>query len=129
MLRRLVDFYRVQFDLVWHWRRGRRQLLWRAAVSFVVAAFSLSLTVAIVPGVRIDSIYALAAAVIVIGLLSALVRPLLLALVAPLSLALMLVTALAPRLDDQPSEGLLHAFQEQPQRAARAYCQAGEQHL
>lgn len=95
MLRRLVDFYRVQFDLVWHWRRGRRQLLWRAAVSFVVAAFSLSLTVAIVPGVRIDSIYALAAAVIVIGLLSALIRPLLLALVAPLSLVLMLVTALA----------------------------------
>src|SRR5688572_30151670 len=27
-LARLIDFYRVQIELIWNWRRGRRQLLW-----------------------------------------------------------------------------------------------------
>lgn len=94
IVRRLVDFYGIQVELVWHWRRGRTQLLWRAAVSFLVAAVSLALTAAILPGLRVDSVYSLAAAVIAIGLLSALVRPLLLAIVAPISLFLMLATAL-----------------------------------
>jgi uncharacterized membrane protein YvlD (DUF360 family) len=95
LLRRIVDFYRVQIELIWNWRRGRRQLIWRALISFFVAAFSLALTAFLLPGLRVDSIWALAAAVIVIGLLSALVRPLLLALLAPLSLVLMLGAALA----------------------------------
>src|SRR3954447_17046054 len=93
-LRRLVDFYRVQVELIWNWRRGRRQLIWRAVVSFVVAAFSLALTAYILPGVRVDTAIALAAAVLAIGALSALVRPLLLALIAPFSLVLMLIFAL-----------------------------------
>jgi len=91
---RLVDFYRAQIELIWNWRRGRRQLLWRAAVSFVVAFASLAATAAILPGVDIDSPLSVAAAVIVIGVLSALVRPLLLALVAPFSLVLMLIGSL-----------------------------------
>ena len=94
LLRRLVDFYRVQVELVWHWRRGRRQLIWRAIVSFFVAAFSLAVTAFLLPGVRVDNVFSLAAAVIAIGALSALVRPVLLAIVAPLSLVLMLLTAL-----------------------------------
>jgi uncharacterized membrane protein YvlD (DUF360 family) len=94
IVRRLIDFYRVQVELVWHWRRGRRQLILRAVVSFLVAAFSLALTAFLLPGVRVDSVIALAAAVVAIGALSALVRPLLLALVAPFSLVLMLVFAL-----------------------------------
>lgn len=91
---RLLDFYRVQLELVWHWRRGRRQLIWRGIVSFFVAAFSLALTAWLLPGVRVETVIALAAAVIAIGALSALVRPLLLAMVAPFSLILMLLTAL-----------------------------------
>src|SRR6187549_2716469 len=94
-VRRLADFYRVQVELVWHWRRGRRQLIWRAIVSFCVAAFSLALTAFLLPGVRVDNVFSLAAAVIAIGALSALVRPVLLAIVAPFSLVLMLLTALA----------------------------------
>ena len=54
-LARLVDFYRAQIELIWNWRRGRRQLLLRAAVSFVVAFLSLAATAAILPGVRIDN--------------------------------------------------------------------------
>jgi len=94
-LARLVDFYRAQIDLIWNWRRGRRQLLLRAAVSFVVAFVSLGVTAAILPGLSVDTPLALAAAVIVIGLLGALLRPVLLALVAPISLILMLIVALA----------------------------------
>jgi len=94
-LRRLVDFYRVQVELIWTWRRGRRQLVLRAIVSLLVAAFSLAFTAWLLPGLRIDGVYALAAAVVTIGILSAIVRPLLLAVVAPFSLALMLVIALS----------------------------------
>jgi len=93
-LRRLIDFYRVQAELVWNWRRGRRQLAWRAIVAFFVAAFALGLTAFLLPGVRVDSVYALAVAVVVIGALGALVRPLLLTIVAPISLVAMLITAL-----------------------------------
>ena len=94
-LLRLIDFYRVQAELVWNWRRGRRQLAWRAIVSFFVAAFALALTAFLLPGVHVDSVYALAVAVVVIGALGALVRPVLLTIVAPISLAAMLITALA----------------------------------
>jgi uncharacterized membrane protein YvlD (DUF360 family) len=94
LVRRLIDFYRVQAELIWNWRRGRRALAWRAIVGFFVAAFALALTAFLLPGVRVDSLLALATAVIAIGALGALIRPLLLALVAPFSLVLMLLTAL-----------------------------------
>ncbi|MEO6349888.1 MAG: phage holin family protein [Candidatus Limnocylindrales bacterium] len=94
-VRRLIDFYRAQIELIWNWRRGRRQLLWRAAVSFVIAFLSLGATAAVLPGVTIDSALSLSVAVVVLGLLSALVRPVLLALVAPFSMVLMLVGSLA----------------------------------
>ena len=93
-IRRLIDFYRAQIELIWNWRRGRRQLLWRAVVSFVTAFLSLGATAAVLPGVVIDSPLSLGLAVVVIGALSALVRPVLLALVAPFSLVLMLVGSL-----------------------------------
>lgn len=95
LLRRLVDFYRVQFELVWHWRPGRVQLARRAIVWFLVSFFALGATAALLPGLSIDSPLALMTAVLVIGTLSALVRPVLLALVAPFSLVLVLVAALA----------------------------------
>ncbi|HEY7025575.1 MAG TPA: phage holin family protein [Candidatus Limnocylindrales bacterium] len=94
-VRRLIDFYRVQLELIWTWRRGRRQLIWRGVISFFVAAFSLALTAFLLPGVRVDSALSIGLAVLLIGALSALVRPVLLALVAPVSLVLMLLTALA----------------------------------
>ncbi len=89
LLARLIEFYRVQAELIWNWRRGRRQLVWRAIVSFVVAFVALGVTAALLPGLRIDSPLALAGAVITIGALSALVRPVLLAMVAPFSMLLM----------------------------------------
>jgi uncharacterized membrane protein YvlD (DUF360 family) len=94
LLRRLVNFYRLQFELIWHWRPGRTQLLRRAAVSFGVAMVSLAATAVLLPGLRIDTPLALALAVIIIGVLSALVRPLLLAIVAPVSPVLVLIGAL-----------------------------------
>ena len=94
LARRVIDFYRIQVELVWTWRRGRRQLLWRAIVSFALACVSLALTAWLLPGVRVDNVAALAAAVIVIGAFSLLLRPPLLALVAPISIWLMLFIAL-----------------------------------
>ncbi|HSH21499.1 MAG TPA: phage holin family protein, partial [Candidatus Caenarcaniphilales bacterium] len=60
-----------------------------------VAFISLGLTAAVLPGLVIPFPFSLALAVVVIGALSALVRPVLLALVAPFSLVLVLVAALA----------------------------------
>ena len=94
-VRRLVDFYRVQVELIWKWRRGRRQLLLRALLSFVVAFISLGATATLLPGLGIDTPLALGMAVLVIGAIGALVRPILLALVAPISIFLMLGISLA----------------------------------
>ena len=94
-LRRLLEFYRVQVELIWNWRRGRRQLLVRAVVSFVVAFVSLAATGALLPGVTFVSPLSIALSVVFIGLLAALVRPVLLAIVAPHSLVLMLLGSLA----------------------------------
>ena len=93
-LRRLVGFYRAQIELIWNWRRGRRQLLWRTVVSFVVAYASLALTAAVLPGVSFDSPLSIALSVLFIGALMALVRPVLLALVAPFSLVAMVIGSL-----------------------------------
>jgi uncharacterized membrane protein YvlD (DUF360 family) len=95
MLRRLLAFYGMQLELVWDWRPGRLMLLRRALVSFVVAFVSLGLTAALLPGLVIPFPFSLALAVVVLGALSALIRPVLLALVAPFSLVLVLVSALA----------------------------------
>ena len=93
-LRRLIDFYRVQIELIWNWRRGRRQLIWRAVVSFFVAAFSLALDG--IPAARRARRHACGP-----GSRGAPDRSagssraaVLLALVAPFSLVLMLITAL-----------------------------------
>ncbi|HEY5519088.1 MAG TPA: alkaline phosphatase family protein [Candidatus Limnocylindrales bacterium] len=93
LLRRLFDFYRVQAELVWNWRHGRRHLVWRAIVSFFVGAFALGVTAWLLPGVRVDNFYTLTVVVIAIGALSALVRPLLLRIVAPISLVALLIAA------------------------------------
>ncbi len=94
-LRRLLSFYGLQLELVWEWRPGRRMLLRRVLVSFLVAFAALGLTAAILPGLVIPFPFSLALAVLVIAVLSALVRPALLALVAPFSLVLVLIAALA----------------------------------
>src|SRR3954447_12054933 len=85
----LFDVYATQARLIWDWRGGPASLVKRGVLTFVVATFSFALTAAIVPGIEIDSIWAAALAVILVGLFNALVRPVLLAIVAPWSLVAM----------------------------------------
>lgn len=86
-LGRLVAFYGLQVQLLWTWRAGRRALLRRGAISFVVAFAGLAAAVWLVPGIEVDSPFAIVLGVVALGALNALVRPVLLALVEPISLA------------------------------------------
>lgn len=88
MLRRLVAFYALQFRLLWQWKPGRRALLRRLVVTFVVAFISLGITIWLLPGISATDWGQIALAVIVLSLLNALVRPIILAVLAPISVVL-----------------------------------------
>lgn len=94
LLGRLVAFYALQFRLLWTWRAGRRALARRALVTFGVGFVALGLTVWLVPGIRVRDPGAIAAAVVVLALLNALVRPVILALATPISPLLIAVATI-----------------------------------
>src|SRR6476469_5579776 len=94
MLRRLVSFYALQFRLLWQWKPGRRALLRRLAVTFVVAWASFAATIWLLPGISAQNQGQIVAAVICLALLNALVRPIFLALLAPISIVLVGVATL-----------------------------------
>ena len=94
MLSRAVDFYRLQFRVMWDWRPGRRALLRRAIVSLLVGFVALGLTVAILPGMKVPDVATVLAAVIVLSALNILIRPALLALFAWFSVILLIVATL-----------------------------------
>ena len=91
---RLIDFYRMQVRLLWHWRGGWWSLVKRLAITFLVSLVSLILTAAIMPGVTIGRVVDAAVAVILMALFNALIRPVLLTLVAPISLILLAVSVI-----------------------------------
>ncbi|MFI5225776.1 MAG: alkaline phosphatase family protein [Candidatus Limnocylindrales bacterium] len=84
-LRRLIDFYRLQASLIWNWRKGRRALLLRLLVAFVVGFISMAITIWLLPGIRSGNFTSIALAVIILSLLNALVRPVILAVLIPVS--------------------------------------------
>ena len=88
MLRRLASFYALQFRLLWQWKPGRRALLRRLAVTFVVAWVAFAATIWLLPGISAQNQGQIVAAVIALALLNALVRPIFLALLAPVSIVL-----------------------------------------
>ena len=85
MIRRLFSFYRLQLRLLWTWRPGRRALLLRIGISFVVGIAALTLTIWMVPGIHATGPVPVAGAFVVLSLLNLVVRPVLLALLAPFS--------------------------------------------
>ncbi len=93
-LRRIGPFYAAQLRLLWTWRPGRRALLRRGIVTFLVAAIALAATAFVLPGVMIRNVTGLALAVVFLALLNALVRPVILWLVAPFSVILVAVATL-----------------------------------
>ena len=95
MINRLVDFYRVQFGLLWKWRLGRTALIKRAVLSLIAAVIAFNITAWLLPGqLQIVQLGGGLIAVIFISLLNLLVRPLLLGLVASRSVVALLVLTL-----------------------------------
>lgn len=88
---RLLGFYRLQAELLWKWRPGRRALLWRALVSLVVGFVAMWLTVTLVPGLATQNLRTVAFAVIAMAILNALVRPVVLAIFASISVIAVIV--------------------------------------
>ncbi len=84
-IRQLVDFYRLQGEILWKWRPGRRALLRRMLVAFVISFIALTLTVALIPGLKVDTWTTMALAVVAFALINALVRPVILFLLASIS--------------------------------------------
>ena len=54
VISRIIDFYKLQIEVLWKWRPGRRALLRRAIVSLICGTISLLLTVALLPGIRVQ---------------------------------------------------------------------------
>src|SRR5262245_50621785 len=94
MLRRLVSFYTLQFRLLWQWKPGRRALLRRLVVTFLVAWLSFAATIWLLPGISTQNQGQIVAAVICLALFNAIVRPIILALLAPVSIVLVGVATL-----------------------------------
>ena len=84
-IRGLIDFYKLQAEILWKWRPGRRALLRRMIVSFIVAFLSLTLTVGVIPGLIVDSWATMVLAVIAFALINALIRPVILFALASIS--------------------------------------------
>ena len=93
-LGRLVNLYRTQIEVLWHWRPGRRALIRRALLGFVVAFIALGLTVWILPGIRAPGWTTIAAATIVLALLNLLVRPVIVGALAGVSVIAIVVATL-----------------------------------
>src|SRR4051812_12048895 len=94
MISRLISFYRLQVELLWKWRPGRAALIRRGIVSLVVGTIAMLLTAAIMPGVVIDNLGTLVAAVVLLALINALIRPVILGLFASLSAVAVIVGTL-----------------------------------
>jgi uncharacterized membrane protein YvlD (DUF360 family) len=93
-MRRVIGFYRLQIRLLWQWRGGRRALLRRLIVSFLVALVAFEVTVALVPGLHVQTLGESALAVIVMALLNAAIRPVLLLIVQPFSVIAVAIVAI-----------------------------------
>jgi hypothetical protein len=78
MISRLISFYRLQIEILWKWRPGRRALIRRGVVALVVGTVAMLLTAAIMPGVVIDNLSTLVLAVVILALINALIRPVIL---------------------------------------------------
>jgi uncharacterized membrane protein YvlD (DUF360 family) len=112
LVRRVVSFYRMEIDLLWRWRPGRRALIRRAVVSLVVGTISLLLTTVLLPGIRVDGLGTIVVAVILLALINAFVRTLVLAAFASIStIAVIVATLIFQVASFLLVEWLLPAFQ------------------
>ena len=93
-LRFVVNFYRTQIELLWHWRLGRGALIKRAIVALVAGVIAFNITAWLLPQLDINELGGGLIAVIFISALNLLVRPVLLALVASRSVVALVILTL-----------------------------------
>ncbi len=94
-IRGLIDLYKTQAELLWKWRPGRRALIKRLIVVFIVAWVSLLLTAALLPGLVITGAGGRSLlAVIAFALVNALIRPVILFVFASISVVAVIVATL-----------------------------------
>lgn len=77
----LTDLYGTQLALLWKWRPGRRALLRRLVLSFVVSVVAFVLTAWLLPQLQVDGLWGAAAAVLFLAAFNLLLRPVLIALI------------------------------------------------
>jgi uncharacterized membrane protein YvlD (DUF360 family) len=90
-LRFVVELYRTQIHLLWHWRLGRRALIRRGLLSFVISLLALVITAWLLPQLHIADLWAGLLAVLFLAAFNLLLRPILLALVAGRSVVLLAI--------------------------------------
>jgi uncharacterized membrane protein YvlD (DUF360 family) len=93
-LQRLVDFYRLQAELLWKWRPGRKALIRRMVVSLIVGFLAMLLTIAILPGLTVTSLWTVVLVVIAMAIINALIRPVILAIFAGISVIAIIIASL-----------------------------------
>jgi uncharacterized membrane protein YvlD (DUF360 family) len=93
-IRRILDFYRLQFQILRSWRGGRNALLRRTILSFIISFLALLATVWIMPGVHAPRLATIALATVVLAGLNLLFRPLLLAVFNAISVIALVIATL-----------------------------------
>lgn len=95
-MRRLIDFYRMQLEVMRTWRPRRRSRVRRTLVSLIVSALSLLGAVALTPGFNLAPgggwIGAALGGALLLGLLNLGLRPLFIALFAGVSVIAVVIT-------------------------------------
>lgn len=82
-IRRVVDFWLEEFRTAASWQTGRRHLAARVLVTWAIEIVGLVALARIVPGLVIRDLASAAAAVVILSLINALVRPILIYLTLP----------------------------------------------
>jgi uncharacterized membrane protein YvlD (DUF360 family) len=93
-IRRTVNVYRAQWNVLASWRPGRRALIRRAIISFVIAFIALAVTGLILPGLSVPHWTTVIEATIILSLLNLLVRPAIVAIFVGISVVAVAVASL-----------------------------------
>ena len=81
----ILELYRTQIDVLWHWSGGRVALVKRLLITLVVATIAFAATAWLLRSVTVDSLWAAFAAVVLMALFNAVVRVGVLVAIAPYS--------------------------------------------
>jgi uncharacterized membrane protein YvlD (DUF360 family) len=87
----LGDLYGTQLALLWRWRPGRRALIRRLILSFVVSVIAFVATAWLLPQLQLDGLWGAMAAVLFLAAFNLLLRPVLLALIVRWSIVVLAI--------------------------------------